>query len=383
GNLVFLNNATRNDAGVALLDSSSNDIAKNSLSFDKYGVYLSNAPGNMVSDNNFFGDQQNQYPNQPMVSFSNVNNGTGISGRFSISWAASGQALSIETLIVDGVAQHVSGSSFVWNSAALADGMHTITIQVTNSGGLSASATVLVLTSNQGLLVETVGPGSIPIPGATVQLRNSTLTLTATSDSAGDALFRHIGLGSYTILTTVNGTLLSVPVSYEGGNSTVVLYTPSLVTTAHATLESGTSVSIKLNGNITSSQLSSVSLKKSNVVHSLSFSVATQSGTSGQVIITIPKSSVPSALVPNVIIDGSPAKSQSYTQDANNYYVKFSASFDSSKENVVIQFSPLGIYYAGYAIVIGVIVALLAAGLALAFRRSNHRSGNYFGSILT
>ena len=78
-NAVFLNNATLNDVGIAIASSGSNNIAKNILYSDTYGILLSNAPGNTILNNNFGGDVQDQYPNQPTVALTSIKNGTSIS----------------------------------------------------------------------------------------------------------------------------------------------------------------------------------------------------------------------------------------------------------------------------------------------------------------
>ena len=116
-NAVFLNNATLNDVGISITTSSSNTIAKNSLYSNTYGILLSNAPNNTILDNNFGSNEQNQYPNQPTVTLTNIKNGTSISGQVDITWVTSGQAILTENLIIDGKTQFVSGNGFDFNSA--------------------------------------------------------------------------------------------------------------------------------------------------------------------------------------------------------------------------------------------------------------------------
>ena len=372
-NIVFSNNATLNYAGIAIAASNSNSVEKNSFYYDTYGIYLSNAPNNMILNNNFGSDQQNQYPNQPTVAFSNIANGTSFSGPVMLSWSSSGQAISLENLIIDGRSQTVSGTSFNLNSAILSDGMHTLTIQVTNTGGLTASSTIVISTTNhEGLLVETLGPGGTPLSGLTVTIKGGSGSLHATTDSSGGALFKDLNLGTYIASTVVNGTSLSLPVNFNG-NASVTLYIPILSTTAHAILASGTSVPIKLSGNITAAQLSQVFLSNTNGVYSLSFSVSAINGTTGKVTLTIPKSAVPGGLLPEVSINGSPSSDESYTQNSGNYYVTFAANL-GSQTNISIQFSHFVTLNLDLVVVLVIVVALLAAALVLAFRKPKQSS---------
>ena len=372
-NAVFLNNATLNDVGISITTSSSNTIAKNSLYSNTYGILLSNAPNNTILDNNFGSNEQNQYPNQPTVTLTNIKNGTSISGQVDITWVTSGQAILTENLIIDGKTQFVSGNSFDFNSAVLADGSHTLTILVTNSGGLTASSTIIFSTSNhQGLLVVAVGPGAIPLAGISVSVRGTSSSLNSTTDSKGDAIFKNLNVGTYIASMVVNGTYISMPVNFQG-NATVTLYAQNLVTTTSAALKSGGSIQIEVSGNITASQLSGLLLNNVNGVYTLSFKVTGLNGTVGQATIMIPKSSIPGSVVPKVSVNGIPAETQSYKLKGNDYYVTFALNI-GSETSVSIQFTRPPTF--NYGLVIGlVVVVLLAAGLVLAFR--SPKRGSY------
>jgi len=374
GNIVFQNNATLNYAGIAISSSSSNNIAKNSLYSNTYGIYLSNAPDNVILNNIFGRDLQNQYPNQPTVAISNIANGTSFSGPVLISWTTSGQAISLEKLIIDGKSQTVSGTSFNLNSAILSDGMHTLTIEVTNSGGLTATSTVVISTINhEGLLVKALGPAGTPLAGLTVTLKGGTVSLRATTDSSGGALFKNLSSGTYIASTVVNGTSLSLPVNFNG-NASVTLYIPILSTTAHAIAASGSSFPIGLSGNITAAQLSNMFLSNTNGLYSLSFGVSGINDTTGRVTLTIPKSVVPGGLIPEVFINGNPATEESYSQNNGNYYVTFTANL-GSQTNISIKFLHLVTLNLDLVVLLVVVVALLAAALVLAFR--NPKLGSY------
>ena len=154
----------------------------------------------------------------------------------------------------------MSGSSFALNSAVLADGTHTLTLQVTNTGGLTASSTVVITTSNhQGLLVVAVGPGAIPLAGISVSVKGASGSLNSTTDLNGDAIFKNLNAGTYIASMVVNGTYISMPVNFQG-NATVTLYAQNMVTTASAELQSGGSVPIEISGNVSASQLSGLFL---------------------------------------------------------------------------------------------------------------------------
>jgi parallel beta-helix repeat protein len=374
GNIVLQNNLTLNFAGISISSSNGNSIAKNIFISDTYGVYLSNSPNNVISINNYHGLKQFTYPDLPLVSFSNVLAGTSYSGQIQLSWSVQGQAISSENLIIDGRSQSVHGSSFTLDSTALSDGTHILTIQVTNSGGFSANSTVEITTRNhEGLLVQAVGPSGVPLSGVNVDVRGPGGLLNGTTDSNGGALFKNLAAGTYLASTTVNGSVVSVPVHF-GGNSTVILYVPNLTTTVSATISSGAKVSITLSGNITASNISNVSLENSNGVYSVSFTISGINGTIGETTLTIPKSFAPGGLVPQIIINGNPSKIESFSQNSRNYILTFEAAL-GSQTSVSVQFEHLVRFNLDLVIVIVVIVAILAGLLVFAFRRP--RLSNY------
>jgi hypothetical protein len=60
-----------------------------------------------------------------------------------------------------------------------------------------------------------------------------------------------------------------------------------------------------------------------------------QSGTVGFSNVTIPKSAVPYGTTPVIYIDNLPAQNQSYTQDANNYYISYTTHFSTHQIFIV------------------------------------------------
>ena len=365
-NSILSNNATGNNAGVALNTSTDNNISNNTIAANTYGIYLVSSPGNSLSSNTFSGNIQEVYPSQPTVSFSNLANGKRIMGQFKILWNSTGQEITNETMLIDGKSITVDGNGYLWNSSSLPDGNHTVTVQVTNAGGLSTSASVVVSTYNhETIRVDTVGPDKIPIGGSLVNLLNSTFSLNQTTDSSGHAIFGGLVPGVYKVSTSINGTVLSSTVKFDL-NTSVVLYSPTLITTSYATLSSGGSVPIELSGSIISSQLQNVILNDSMGVYSLSFTLTDQTGTQGEATVTIPKSFVPGGLVPKIMLDGV-ATNQSFTQDKNNYYINVSSQLGS--HNFDIQFNRVISFNLRYVVVSVAILAMIAGGIIYTVRR--------------
>ena len=114
---------------------------------------------------------------------------------------------------------------------------------------------------------------------------------------------------------------------------------PPPTSTIQATTDSGSTVTLSISGNITSSQITGVTISTNQASSEtiVSFTVSGQSGTTGFSNVTIPKTAVPSGTSPIVYIDGQPAGNQGYTEDDDNYYVWYTTSF--STHQVEIRFS--------------------------------------------
>ena len=112
--------------------------------------------------------------------------------------------------------------------------------------------------------------------------------------------------------------------------------TPSGTTVA-ATTGSGATVDLAISGNITSTQMSNITIttNQSAASTTVSFTVTGESGTTGFSNITIPKSAVPYGTTPTIYIDGQTAQDQGYTQDSNNYYVWYTTSFSTHEVSIV------------------------------------------------
>jgi hypothetical protein len=113
--------------------------------------------------------------------------------------------------------------------------------------------------------------------------------------------------------------------------------TPPPSTTVPATTSSNETVDLKISGNITSSQMSSVTIatNQSATTTTVSFTVTGESGTTGFGNITIPLSSVPYGTNPVIYIDGLQDSNQGYIRDNNNYYVWYTTCFSTHKVSIL------------------------------------------------
>ena len=136
----------------------------------------------------------------------------------------------------------------------------------------------------------------------------------------------------------------STPTSTSAPNSTPTsTSTPSpsvtpFVTNVTVTTDNGTTVTLINRGNLTSLQISNVTIQtnQSAVLTTVSFTLTGEGGTTGFCIMTIPKTVVPNGTTPIVFIDGPRASNQGYTQDDTNFYVWYTTQF--STHQVKIQF---------------------------------------------
>ena len=140
-------------------------------------------------------------------------------------------------------------------------------------------------------------------------------------------------------------TPTSIPTSNPKPTSTPkATPTPSpspnpLETTVKAKTDNGTPVDLTIRGNVTSLQMSNVTIatNQSTISTTLSFTLAGESGTTGFSNMTIPKTAILYGVKPVVFIDGQQAINQGYTQDPENFYVWYTTQF--STHQVKIQFA--------------------------------------------
>ncbi len=105
-----------------------------------------------------------------------------------------------------------------------------------------------------------------------------------------------------------------------------------------ATTDSGADVDLTLSGNITSSQMSNVTLVTDHSSTTiLSFALTGQSGSVGFSKVVIPKNAVLYGVIPTIYIDNQLAQDQGYTSDFSNYCVWYTTHF--SIHNISIVFA--------------------------------------------
>jgi Flp pilus assembly pilin Flp len=122
--------------------------------------------------------------------------------------------------------------------------------------------------------------------------------------------------------------------------------TPTFV---QATTENGGTVDLPISGNITSPQISNVTITTSQSVKTttVSFTVTGESGTTGFSNITIPISEIPYGTAPTVYIDGQYASNQGFKQDNSNYYVWYTTHFSTHQITIVYSWAILQVVISG------------------------------------
>jgi hypothetical protein len=208
-----------------------------------------------------------------------------------------------------------AGSISPINMNSFVNGIGSTSVTLTDVGsGITITATDSIYsgTSNSFTVtnVDTPSPSPTPVPSPTPNLIP---TPTPTSTGKPQA--------------TSNPTTKPSPSS-----------TP-FETTIIAKTDNGTNVNFAISGNITSSQMSNVTIttNQSALLITVTFTLTGQDGTTGFSNLTIPKNIVQYGITPEIFIDNQRASIQGYTQDAYNYYIWYSTQF--STHQVKIQFA--------------------------------------------
>jgi hypothetical protein len=167
--------------------------------------------------------------------------------------------------------------------------------------------------------------------------------------------------------------------------------TQTLLTSAKATTEYGADIDLTIGGNITSSQMSNVTiLTDHESTTSLSFALSGQSGTVGFCNVTIPKNAVLYGLTPTIYIDNEIAQDQGFASDFDNYYVWYSTHFSTHDVSIIFASTSLSELQSGtdlpttspdqqpsfqetyYVVALAVVIVIIAAvALLLKNRRGN------------
>ena len=107
-------------------------------------------------------------------------------------------------------------------------------------------------------------------------------------------------------------------------------------TTVKAETDSGLTVDLTIRGNITSLQMSNVTIAtgQSGISTTLSFSVTGESGKIGFGNVTIPKSLVPSGAIVTITNQGQLTLDHGFVEDSNNYYVWYTTHFSTHEISI-------------------------------------------------
>ncbi len=177
-------------------------------------------------------------------------------------------------------------------------------------------------------------PVPTPVPTATpTPVPTPATTSTPTTTAVPTAVPTTQSSPSSTMIPSASPTPTTTPTA-----------TPTPTTTPSPTVvpaETGndSSIDLAITGNVTSSQMSDVTIStnQSATTTSVSFTVTGENGNIGFSNVTIPKSAVPFGTTPAIYIDSQPAQNQGYTQDSSNYYVWYTTHF--STHQITITFA--------------------------------------------
>jgi hypothetical protein len=196
-------------------------------------------------------------------------------------------------------------------------GAYTVTLTVQDPAGNIASTTVTVNVEAQS----TTTPTPIATPSGNTPASNPTTNPTAQP----------------TTNPTSNPT--KTPNSQPSSSPTPTITTKPNLTTIQTITDKGETITLILNGNITSQQISNVKMttNQTSAQTTLSFAVTGPSGSSGFGNVTIPKNSVPNGAFPQIFVDNLLCQNQGYCQDDDNYYVWWTTHFSTHQISVVFN----------------------------------------------
>jgi N-acetylneuraminic acid mutarotase len=251
----------------------------------------------------------------------------------------------------------------------------------TNSWRLGAPIPAIALSSGAGATTGVLAPERIYVfgsitPAVYLGASNQNYAYDPTTNSwASGAPMPYACAGP--AVAVVNDLLYIM-----GDGQNVEQYTPvgyTSPTTVTATADSNATVNLTINGNITNTQMSNVTIttNQSNTTTSVSFTVTGESGTTGFSNITMPKSAVPYGTAPTVYIDGQPAQNQGSTQDSSNYYVWYTTHFSTHQISIVFTSSSVP-EFQSLIILQLLVISLVGTSLLVYFRRRGHKTA-FFG----
>jgi hypothetical protein len=262
---------------------------------------------------------------------------------------------------VDGSAQSGATAS-TFDYSPTSSGYYSITVAFTDSlGATSPQSTPATVTVNSALVITaSAGSGGAISPTGSVSVNyggSQSFTITAnTGYHLVDVSVNGSSVGTvssftftnvqtaYTISATFAPRPTPIPIPTVTPSPTPTSSpspTPSTTTVA-ATTDGGATVDLAISGNITSSQMSNVTIatNRSATTTKVSFTVAGESGTTGFSNVTIPKSAVPCGTTPTIYISNQSAQNQGYTQDTCNYYAWYTTHSSTHQVSIVFTSTP-------------------------------------------
>jgi hypothetical protein len=265
------------------------------------------------------------------------------------------------TLFTTGSGITGTSNSFTVNSGAL----NHFTFSTVSSSQTAGSGFSITVTANDvydNIVTSYVGTPSLTVSAGSI----SPSTMNAFVNGAGSTTVTVTGESSGVTITVADSTYSGVSNSFAVSISPTPAPTPTtnptappsstsqptptpmrtstptptakpspsptpLETTVKAKTDNGATVNLAISGNVTSAQMSSVTLTTSQSANSttLAMTVTGQSGTTGFSNITIPKTAIIYGTKPVVFIDDQQAANQGYTQDSENFYVWYTTNFSS------------------------------------------------------
>jgi hypothetical protein len=212
--------------------------------------------------------------------------------------------------------------------------------------------------------------------GNVVTSFNGTVTLSSSQGVISPTVSGIFTNGVLTCTVTLTGSSPATIAVDDGSNhtgtSTTLTSTLIPYQTIQATKGNGETLNLAINGNITSSQFSTITLtsSQSTATTTLSFTLQGTSGDSGFTNITISKSQIPYGSEPIVYIDDIAAQNQGFTEDSQNYYVWFTVSFSTHQIDVTFTGQPTTTQdYTIWYLLVAVALLIAVAALAVVWKK--------------
>ena len=94
---------------------------------------------------------------------------------------------------------------------------------------------------------------------------------------------------------------------------------------------------VEIGGNVTTEQFSNMTItpNQDTRITTVDFTLTGPNGTEGFCNLTIPKIAIPFGTNPVVYIDGIAAENQSFTQDSDNFYLRFTTHFSTHQIEIL------------------------------------------------